>query len=156
VFCFGIHIAEGESFVEGMLLVLPIGEKHIYLPQHGYKRPAKAEKLSFVYSQAFFLLQGTIDPRWYIKVPRSRSWLLASAPTTITHSYASFFKLKSCQDEALTFFYQPCASENEVEGAHIVKRASITDVATLGYATQNGGFVILSLSPRYKSLLPGS
>jgi len=50
----------------------------------------------------------------------------------------------------------PTPTENEVEGAHIVKRASITDVATLGYATQNGGFVILSLSPRYNSLLPGS
>ena len=37
--------------------------------------------------------------------------------------------------------------EDNVEVAHLVKRAGISDTPTLGFATLNGGFVQLDLIP---------
>lgn len=37
----------------------------------------------------------------------------------------------------------PTPTLNEVESAHLVKRASVSEKATLGYASTNGGYVIL-------------
>lgn len=39
----------------------------------------------------------------------------------------------------------PTPTEDIVPRAEIVKRATITDVADTGYATQNGGYVLLSM-----------
>lgn len=45
----------------------------------------------------------------------------------------------------------PTLEEGDVQRANIVKRATITDIATTGYATQNGGQVPLIQAKFYHS-----